>query len=291
MYKNKLIVSIILLLVLLLLLNGCNKGDEQLLDWAQKHGYNPDEVYHIIIGDYGFPYIEGYINDNSILFAIDTGNLVGTMISQVKAKDLNLKQIDKWRLIDSAGSIVGEYDIYKVDSLKLFDTTFNNKKVYMMKDNTLEGSIGVDSLLDKSKITFDYRNGFLGISKSSQGLSLESDLELPLVWNDRYKGLLVVEGHVNGVKTLIQIDTGKSRTCVDERLVKKLNLPSNRGGYEINEIKLGPYIFSIKNAKKTSFSGISKGYPEPIMLGIGSDIISQIILTIDYLNKRIIIEK
>lgn len=103
--------------------------------------------------------------------------------------------------------------------------------------------------------------------------------------------MLVVEGYVNGVKTLIQIDTGKSRTCVDQKLIKTLNLPGNKKGYEIDSIKLGKYTFSVKNAKKTSFSGISGGYPEPIMLGIGSDILSKLILTIDYANRRLIITK
>ncbi len=36
----------------------------------------------------------------------------------------------------------------------------------------------------------------------------------------------VLEGIVNGEKVLIQIDTGQSRTCMDERLVQILNRKS-----------------------------------------------------------------
>ncbi|MTI60319.1 MAG: hypothetical protein FH762_10195 [Firmicutes bacterium] len=286
--KKKLIVIIILILIFSHLLNGCN--NDQIANWGQKYGYNFDEVYQIKIGNYGFPYIEGYINGQKISLLIDTGNLVGTMISQKEAKKINLKQIDKWILQDSSGNIVGEYNIYKVKELKLFDTTFENKKIYMMKNNMFDGSIGIDSLFDKSRITFDYKQEFLGISNTTSSFS-KKDLGIPLIWNDRYKGMLVVEGYINGFKTLIQIDTGKSRSCVDEKLIKNLKLPSSQDGYELNNVEIGPYNFKIKNAKKTSFSGISKGYPKPIMLGLGSDILSEIVFTIDYSNKRIIINK
>ena len=53
-------------------------------------------------------------------------------------------------------------------------------------------------------------------------------------------------GVVNGEKVLIQLDTGCSRTCVDEKVITKFNLPANTWGYEIKDVRLGSFQFRIK---------------------------------------------
>ncbi|HHT47795.1 MAG TPA: hypothetical protein GXZ98_00680 [Firmicutes bacterium] len=98
-------------------------------------------------------------------------------------------------------------------------------------------------------------------------------------------------GVVNGEKVLIQLDTGCSRTCVDEKVITKFNLPANTWGYEIKDVRLGSFQFRIKNAKKVSFAGISEGYPGPIMLCLGSDTISKVVFTVDYSDKKVIISE
>jgi len=94
--------------------------------------------------------------------------------------------------------------------------------------------------------------------------------------------MLVVRGAVNGEPVLIQLDTGKSRTCVDPAFAARLGLPPAPDGVSIRELSLGGVSFLVSSAKRVSFSGISQDLPEPIAVGIGSDVLARLLLTVDY---------
>jgi hypothetical protein len=91
----------------------------------------------------------------------------------------------------------------------------------------------------------------------------------------------VVEGTVNGQNVLIQIDTGKSRTCVDRVLVRHLSIPEAHYGYALADVRIGSWKFAARSAREEDFSRISQGYPSPILVGIGSDVLPQVIMTVD----------
>jgi hypothetical protein len=112
---------------------------------------------------------------------------------------------------------------------------------------------------------------------------------VPLIANKILPKLLVVRGSVNGHPVLIQIDTGKSRTCVDRTLATKLALPRAPRGYRIREVTIGNVTFSVSSAREESFEGISQSLPEPILLGIGSDLLSQVVFTIDYKTQLVLL--
>jgi hypothetical protein len=54
---------------------------------------------------------------------------------------------------------------------------------------------------------------------------------------------------------------------------------------------LGNIGFSVECAKAADLSGISDGYPKPILVGIGADILLQSVVTIDYIQGKVFIEK
>ena len=60
-------------------------------------------------------------------------------------------------------------------------------------------------------------------------------------------------------------------------------------GYKVDLITLGKKSFSIERAKVANFKAISEGYPKPILVGIGADILSRIVLTVDYSQKKVFI--
>ncbi len=115
---------------------------------------------------------------------------------------------------------------------------------------------------------------------------------LRLFWQDRHAGMIVVSGAVNGREVLIQVVTGKSRTCVARELAEALHLPKSSDGYRIDEVRLGAFPFSVTSAReKESFRGISQELSRLIQLGIGSDILSQVVMTVDYPTWRLLIRK
>lgn len=287
--KNKKIIVFGFWLLVVSLLLGCRSNTAR-KEWGNMYGFEKEEVFNIEIKDYGFPYIRSKINNIEINMMFDTGNMNGISVSSEISKRLKLTKIGEIIHMDSAGNIRGSFNVFDSEKIFVFGREIKGEKIYESFSNDLDGIIP-PSLLLKNRFTIDYNNKFIGVSKNSYPDTDINKEIFSLIPNKKYPGMPVVEGVVNGQKVLIQLDTGKSRTCVDESLIKKLNLPLNDRGYEINNIKLGSFNFSITNAKKTSFKGISEGYPQPIMLGIGSDIISKIVFTVDYPNEKVIISE
>lgn len=90
---------------------------------------------------------------------------------------------------------------------------------------------------------------------------------------------------------LIEIDTGKSRTTINRSVVEDLGLEETPAGAVVGKIQLGPRTFTVSSAKVVDTSGISRGLPMPISFGLGSDILSEFVFTVDYDLGRLWIER
>ena len=285
--KKNLIVFGVLLLTSILA--GC-RVELSKREWSNKYGFEEGEVFDIEIGKYGFPYFDTEINGHQVKMMYDTGNMVGISVSSEVAKQLGLTKVDEITLVDTGGLLIGRFGVFESEKVKVFGRELTGEKIYETFADDIDGLLP-PSLLLEYRVTIDYYNKYLGISKNSfpeKGIKKET---FPLVVNPLHPGLPVIEGVVNGEKVLIQLDTGCSRTCVDEKLINKLNLPENEWGYEIKDVRLGSFKFRIKNAKKVSFAGISRGYPASIMLTLGSDTLSKVVFTVDYPNKKVFISE
>jgi ABC-type branched-subunit amino acid transport system substrate-binding protein len=62
-------------------------------------------------------------------------------------------------------------------------------------------------------------------------------------------------------------------------------------GYRIDEIRIGQIHFSAPSAKEKSFKGISEGLEQAIGLGIGSDLLARVLLTVDYLAGMVVLQE
>ena len=273
--------------LLTIILVGC-RIEMSRSEWSNKYGFEEGEVFDIEIGKYGFPYIDTEINGHQIKMMYDTGNMVGISVSLEVAKQLGLTKIDEISLmrVDTAGHFLGRFDVFESVKVKVFGREITGEKIYESSADDIDGFLP-PSLLLEYRVTIDYKNKFMGISKNRFPRNIKRE-SFPLIVNPLEPGLPVIEGAVNGEKVLIMLDTGCSRTCVDEKLINKLNLPANEWGYEIKDVRLGSYKFRIKNAKQVSYAGNNKGYPGPIMLCLGSDTISKVVFTVDYPNKKVI---
>ena len=94
--------------------------------------------------------------------------------------------------------------------------------------------------------------------------------------------LILVYGLVNGRRTLIELDTGKSRTVINPSLASELGLTKNSRGAAIENLQIGALSFNVPSAKEVDQTGIDRALQEPIRAGIGSDILSRFVWTVDY---------
>ncbi len=254
--------------------------------WQEKLEYSSNEIFPIKIGNYGYPYVQVIINDQELEMAFDTGNISGLLVAPETADRLSLSSVGESQHYDSSGEVIGTFRVFKVPKLKVFDMVWIEERAHERTGSGLIGLIGPRYVYGK-RFTLDYQSRVIAVSESPLPRVEGEHSIFPLIESESLKGLIVIRGLVNGEQVLIEIDTGKSRTCIDSALIKKIDLPEVERGYRIDKIQIGPYSFKVASAKKVSFRGMSDDFAEPILLGIGSDILSQLVLSVDY-SKRIV---
>lgn len=279
----------ILLAILILPVAALSQDDASLETWAQKFGYKQEEIHKVSLRRSNFPFITVTINGTDVELLFDTGNMTGLALHSRIAQSLKLPVVDTWNLYSAAGEKIGTANVYAASTvtalgMKIDENRFNGRDSF-----DLDGLFGPKFLLGK-RFTLDYANSLMAVSASKVPETLEGE-ELALHLIDSYAGMLVLKGKVNGREILMQLDTGKSRSVVDPALVEALKLEENSRGAKLNSVVIGSYEFSVPSAKIKSFKGISKRYPQPILLGVGADILSQLTITVDYPRGRIILQK
>lgn len=291
--ERRVLFCIVLLLAPWFILDqGCRSGTDP-VRWGKVHQYEVDETAPIKMGPNHFPLVRGKINNRKVDVFFDTGNFFGIQIGPALARALKLEPSGGVRKnYASDGTYRYSQKGYAVESFTVFRTEFKKIEMFEMTDDTFEASVGIRDLL-AGRFTIDYKNGLMGISGRPFEMKGDETDEFPLIGNEALRGMIVIEGRVNGIETLVQIDTGKSRTTIDEDLIVPAGLKENnslfRRGYRVDLITLGKKRFSVACAKVANFEAISEGYPNPILVGIGADILSRIVLTVDYPQKRVFI--
>lgn len=255
--------------------------------WVQQLGYRSDEVMPIQVGEYGFPYVPVKVGDTERQWLFDTGDMFGIGIAEAEARKLGLGQAGDTLRLDSAGN-ASRSSVYRIGQLTVFGSTLRDQQALVYEGNDVPGGIGPGFLVDK-RFTLDYRHRLLAIAASPLPAPPRGSVTLPLLPTGELQGLIVVEGSVGGRPLYIEVDTGKSRTCIDPELVAELGLVGDAGGYPVKSIRLGTFHFDIPSAKAVSFRGISRHLPESVLLSIGSDVLSKVVTTVDYRQKVMVI--
>jgi len=255
--------------------------------WISGLGYRPSEVFPISIGRFGYPYLQVMVNRQAVNLPIDTGNMFRLVFGRTEAQRLKLPVIGQIPSYGSNGELRGLRQTFKVTEITALGRTWVDQAASEGDQPDLVGLFGPHYLLDR-RFTLDYRRGLLAVSDSAMPAAMASAC-LKLLPCRNEPGMPVVEGTVNGRKVLIQIDTGKSRTCVDIALAQELALPRTPNGRTIADIRIGEWSCSVNSARTDDFSALGKGLPAPILLGIGSDVLPQVLMTIDLRTNCLLI--
>lgn len=243
----------------------------------------------------GVPLVPAEIAGRETWLVLDTANMSGLAVGPDLARDLDLRVVGEGVDRDSSGAVIGRIPVYQVDTVVAFDRRFVDRRAVHYGDDAFHGARQGEGLLGPAYLaglclTFDYRNNTLAVAGASVGEGPDDDL-LELVTVPGLEGMPVVRGEVQGREVLIQVDTGKSRTVVDPALVAELGLPEVPGGRLLTGLRLGSFEFSVPSAKVVSLRGISRGLDRPILVGVGSDILSQLVWTLDYRSNAIVLHR
>jgi len=250
-------------------------------DWHQSFGYSPTEIHAIDIGDFGYPFLPVIIGDDMITLAFDTGNMVGISLNPALFDRLSISEVGTLDRLSGSGEVVETSRIGQSKKVVVLGYDLGVKKIYELNHTTLTGLVG-PQFLDGAHFTLDYRARRMAAAFSPLGDTIDGYHAVPLVRSIRHPTLILVRGTVEGRQILIELDTGKSRTVINPELAQTLELEQNPRGVRIDDFQIGKLSFEIPSAKEVDQAGIETGSSERILAGVGSDVLSQIVWTVDY---------
>lgn len=256
--------------------------------WVAQLGYRPAEVFAVRRGHLGMPFLEVAIGDSTYWLLFDTGNMVGLTLATPLLDRLRLPESGRWNSLDSDGRVIGSYRQVRAPVVRLLGRALADQTIFEFSDTALAGLVGPDAL-PGTRFTLDYRAGLLAVTPSSLQAVPRGYAALPLRRSTRHPRLILASGRVNGRPVLIEFDTGASRCNIDPALVRELGLPRAGNGVRIDSLAIGPLVFVVPSARVNPKAGIDPSLSPPIQLAVGSDILSRLILTVDYARGQLLL--
>ncbi len=269
-----------LVIVLISALTACKTPSPQ-SNWIQGFRYNNEDIHSIELGEFGYPYVPVSIAGNRLLLPFDTGNMVGISVSSEIFDRLGLPTDDTYILRDSSGKIVSTLRMANSANVTILNRSLEGVRVYETNHPGLPGLVGPMSI-DGGHFTFDYSSEKMALSMAALPDNVPGFRSIPMIRSSRHPRLILVYGAIDGRSVLIELDTGKSRTVINPALASELGLRRNPRGVRIETLRIGDLSFEVPSAKEVDPTGIDPTLEEPILVGMGSDLLSRFVWTVDY---------
>jgi hypothetical protein len=221
------------------------------------------------------------LGEATTMLPFDTGNMVGISVSSGLFNRLELATVDTYDRLDSKGEVIATLRVGQSQNVAVLGLDIGSRRIYEFDHPSLSGLVGPDFLKDV-RFTLDYESRRMAISNTPVPESIHGYREVPLVRSVRHPALILVKGSVNGREILIEIDTGKSRSVIHPGLAVEMKLERSSDGVRIDDLQIGDLSFDIPSAKPVDQTAIDPDLTEPILAGIGSDLLSQFVWTVDY---------
>lgn len=266
------------------------RGAPQGAAWIAQLSYRPTEVTAIRAGPARMPLVEVKISGISHWLLFDSGDMVGLSLTTSELSQHSLPVDSTWRRLASDGRVIGTFRRMRGSSVHAFGRALGDLPVFEINESIVPGLIGPDHL-PGNRFTLDYRAGLLAVTDGALGTLPAEFAELPLVRSPRHPRLILAFCTVAGRPVLTEFDTGKTRTVIAPRLVEALGLRSTEDGVRLDALQIGPTPFAVSSAKVVSLAAIDQSLPAPIELSVGSDVMSQMLITVDYAAHRLVFRR
>jgi len=250
-------------------------------DWVAAFGYAEAEVHPVAILEFGCPGVPVRIGSTRLVLPFDTGNMVGLSVSSERFDQLGLEAGARYDRVDSAGEPIATLRVADAVEVSVLGQDLGPTPVYELDHPSLPGLAG-PLLLEGGHFTLDYGSRRIGVGHGPLPDSIAGFESVPLVRSSRHPRLILVRGTIEGRAALFELDTGKSRTVLHPDLAAELSLERGPRGVAIHDLRIGSLSFEVPSAKEVDQSAIDPSLPEPILAGVGSDLLSRFVWTVDY---------
>ena len=249
--------------------------------WVEAFGYAAADIHLIDVGEFGFPYLPVSIGGTLTMLPFDTGNMVGVSVSSTLFDQMGLRAIGSYDRLNSAGEVVARLRVADAVDVSVLGRDLGPTSVYELNHSSLLGLVG-PTVIGGGHFTLDYRSGKIAVGTKGLPDTVPGFRQVPLVRSRREPMLIVVRGTIDDRRLLLELDTGKSRTVINPALASELALSRGAQGVEIKSLQIGDLSFRVPSAKEVDQTGIDPVLPEPILVGVGSDLLSRFVWTVDY---------
>jgi len=254
--------------------------------WQGLFGYDQAHLHALEIRDFGYPWVPVGFGADTVWMPFDTGDMVGLTVDSAIFDRLGLPCSERWNRRDSAGRLISTGCTAHGASVEVFGAHYDSLSVFEFSDPSLPGLVG-PAQLPGTRFTIDYGRRLIATDSNTVGNVGPPFEAFPLVRSPGDPLLILTYAQLEGRDVLVEIDTGKSRTTIDRSLVEALRLPVTERGAEVGNVRLGSWSWTVGSARVVDTAGISKGLPTRIALGIGSDVLRNFVLSVDYRSSQL----
>ncbi len=270
-------------------------------EWPRDLGYQDREVYPLIVSpSTGCPFVE--VNFSGILtpLMLDTGSAHGFLITN-QAPSIPYHVEERTEELNADGSHRGESVVIRIDSIDVLGRLFKDARGtftdwQMYSSAPFAGTVGLDFFLDR-RLTLDYLSKRIAVSIKPLPAILDHEryLALDLVDPPVEQGhILYVRASVNGRKSIVYLDTGYNLSWIDPGFVDGLQKVEKPGKYRIFRqrvpVEIGGCNLLLNDLREDSIRR-GAGFDSPVALTLGSDFLSNFIVTIDLRAKKLILAR
>jgi hypothetical protein len=267
---------VLVLALLAFALQGC--FSETLPDWAEGYEYDSKEIFPIYVGDDGSAYVSATFGGEPLALLFNTSG-DGLSITGNVVEQMGLQVVD-----DEMGNENGVDVHYRVPAFTAFGRLWKDQVVVPASETRYNGSIG-PQFMNGSRFTLDYGHQLMAVSESPLPEHLLGEDTIAMELSDESL-LPVVKGWLFDEPVLLELDTGSSQTVIDTLLARKIGLEIEEDGVSTAVVRLGAYTFSIESAtvQLLPITGDLR------RVRLGSDVLSQMLITVDYLSGTVAIQ-
>ena len=274
-----------LALTLVPLIPGCTSPAAE-PDWVRLFEYAPEDVHSVEVGEFGYPYVAVEIAGTHLMLPFDTGNMVGVSVSSELFNQTGLTEDSTHDQLNSAGETVASLRVADAVNTTVLGRDLGPTRVFEVDFPRLPGLMG-PVVVGGGHFTLDYESRRIALGNAKLPDAVPGFRQLPLVRSSRHPMLILVQGAIEGRNVLLELDTGKSRTVINPALATDLALKRGPRGVAIGNLRIGDLLFEVPSAKEVDQTAIDPALPEPILAGVGSDILSRFVWTVDYEAGRL----
>jgi len=270
------------------------------LEWRQRYGYVASETVPFELGANGLwvPVVTAGSEGQSLRLIVDTGTHAVASLTEEAMGRVKLLRTAMGRFRDAAGRDRGEMPRVLLSALGVGPLQMRNLPVVGAGPESVQGARqGIDGTLGwgafaAGRITIDYANRVAAFSRAPLPEEIRGCDER---WVTRFEspdgieGLPIVPANLGGELVSAEIDTGKTATL----LGPGASGPPGRGPGRIEVgFALGPFSVRTRFARNgPGFEGLDQGLTRPLALGVGTDVLSGFLVTVDYPSRTVVLER